>query len=399
MNFFANTGAVALSIRAAREDDLDRIVEIHSSCYPDDRDGGRRRLNFQQNPLGTLGDLRVAEQGGRVVAHGFGFPLGVWFGGTSVPSVGIASIGVAPEARGAGVGRALVAHLEAEARARGAVLAVLHPFRYAFYRTLGYADVSPNRRLRVDPRAVPRDWVESARHASLRAATGDDVARLGELHRRSARRTTGWLERPGALWTRILTNERVHVVVLGDAGYVAFELLQTAPHARTTLDVRELVADHPEARRTLWGFLGMQAGQVAELEIEVSDDDPITFALTDADGGRFGDATVEHALGIVVAGPMVRVLDVGGALAARGWSRDGQLSLAVDDVAYRLVVRDGRAAVRREGSAALRLDARTLASVAFGGLRVRDAVALGLAHGDDADGMLAGPPFHTLDRF
>ena len=103
---------MALSIRPGAESDLDRIVEIHTCCYPDDRSAAKRRLRFVQNPLGGLEDLRVAEVDGRIVGHGFGFRMQGWFGGAQVPLVGIASVGVAPEARGRGVGRALVGGLE-----------------------------------------------------------------------------------------------------------------------------------------------------------------------------------------------------------------------------------------------------------------------------------------------
>src|SRR6185312_7551574 len=122
-----------VTLRAATESDLDRLIEIHTACYPDDRGAESRRLNFVQNALGRLEDLRVAEQGGRIVGHGFGFSLGAWFGGASVRALGIASVAVAPESRGSGVGGAIVAGLEDEARGRGAVVAILHPFRQSFY--------------------------------------------------------------------------------------------------------------------------------------------------------------------------------------------------------------------------------------------------------------------------
>jgi predicted acetyltransferase len=407
MNFFANTGAVAVSIRAAREDDTDRIVEIHISCYPDERTAAQRRLNFVQNAMGRFDDLRVAERDGRVVGHGFGFSLAAWFGGVSVPIVGVASVGVAPEARGSGVGRAIVSELEREGRSRGAVLAVLHPFRHTFYRALGYADVTPQRRLVVDPRAVPEAWVTAARDAPLRAADANDTTAIVELHRGCARRALGWIERPSSLWGRIFASERLPIVMLGDTGYVAFEVVQSEPHAKTVVRVRELVTAHAEARRTLWGFLGMQAGQADEVQIEVADDDPIAFALTDIDGNRRGDAVVEHALGTVVAGPMVKALDVKAALEARGYPSDGE---SIFDLGHgpslRVTAKSGRASVRLEEApaGAVKTDARTLTSMAFGGLGVRGALALGLAHGDDAalasaDALLGGPPFHTLDRF
>ena len=76
------------------------IRDRHTAAFPDARGVPARRRNFTANPLGTLDDLHVVVEDGRIVAHAFLFALGVFFGGKVVPTGGIASVGVAPEARG-----------------------------------------------------------------------------------------------------------------------------------------------------------------------------------------------------------------------------------------------------------------------------------------------------------
>ncbi|HEY2366169.1 MAG TPA: GNAT family N-acetyltransferase [Polyangiaceae bacterium] len=363
-------------IRPATETDLDRLVEIHMASYPDDRGAPVRRLNFVQNAMGRLEDLRVCERDGELVGHAFGFDLATWFAGRAVPTLGIASVAVAPEARGSGVARDLLVGLEDEARGRGALVCILHAFRHGFYARRGYADVMPNVRLACDPRAIPHAWVKAARDAPLHGS--HDAKALIAMYDDACKRHTGWIRRPETLWTRRFASERRRWVVLDGAGYVAFETTQREPHARTRLFVHEMVARDDDARRTLWGFLGMQVGQCAEIDVEIAKDDPTPLALTDIDGARHGSEDVEHTVGRVVAGPMIKLLDRDRALAARGVSADALEGVTIDD--------------------------RALASVAFGGLGLRDAVALDLAYGDHtsvarADEALRIPPFFTVDRF
>jgi len=380
-------------IRPATEADLDRLVEIHMASYPDDRGAPARRLNFAQNSIGKLEDLRVFERDGRILGHAFGFDLAAWFSGRVVPILGIASVGVAPEARMTGVATELLQGLEDEGRSRGALLCMLHAFRHGFYARRGYADVTPNVRLACDPRAIPLEWVNEARDAKLVAMASqpakkgrrkggtsrDGAEAIIAMYDDACKRMTGWLRRPDALWARRFANERRHFVMLEkNAGYVSFETTQREPHAETRLFVHELVAKDAAARRVLWGFLGMQAGQVAEIDVEIAQGDPTLLALTDVDGARHGEEDIEHALGCVVAGPMIKILDRKRALAARG--------------------------VRAKAIDGVTIDDRALASVAFGGHSLRDAVALDLARGkkDDlarADEALRISPFFTLDRF
>ena len=398
----------ALAFRPATEEDLDRLVEIHGACYPDARGSAARRRNFEQNALGRLSDLVVAHRGDVLLGHGFAFQLHAFFGGRAVPIVGIASVGVAPEARGRGVAKALIEHIHSAGAHAGTVLSVLFAYRHAFYARLGYADVSPAHRFGCDPRAIPRAWVEAARKVELRAATGADREALIACYRREAAQRTGWLLRPEALWSRLLLSERLRTVIAARegavAGYVLFEIDQDEPHAETRMFVHELVADDDETRRILWGFLGAQSGQIAELEIELDARDPTPFALTDIDGRRGGTERLEHDLGSLVAGPMVRTLDARKALCARGYARDGAVDLDVDGDAFRLEIDGGVAKIAPAQGSKLEMDSRALASIAFGGLGVRDAARLGLVRGasDDlsrADELLTLPPFFALDRF
>ncbi|MBV9947634.1 MAG: GNAT family N-acetyltransferase, partial [Myxococcales bacterium] len=145
-----------IRVRPARADDLERLVEIHASAFPDRRRREERVRQLTLHPLAGAGDLWVGvDDGGALVGHALLFPLEAWFGGRRVRVGGIASVGVAPEARRRGVASALLAHLHEVARDRGDALTFLYPFRQRFYAEHGYAPAVAGRRLRLSPQAIP----------------------------------------------------------------------------------------------------------------------------------------------------------------------------------------------------------------------------------------------------
>jgi predicted acetyltransferase len=397
-----------LRFRPATEGDVDRVLELHFAAFTDERSATERRRNFTANPLGGLGDLVLALRGEDIVAQAFLFPLEAWFGGRSVRIGAIASLATAPEVRGQGLATALLEHLHVTADVRGEALTMLYAFRQRFYARLGYGTSSSRKRLAIEPSAIPEPWRALAR-ARVRRARGEDKDLMKRAYVRAASRTSGWLSRSDGFWDRHLSRERRQFLV-ADSGYVAFQLRQSEAHAATTLAVDELVADDDLTRCALLGALGAMRDQVAEIELEVDANDPLELALVDSDGRRFGTDAVEHDLGTIVGGPMLRIEDVPRALAARGYPADGALDVVVDgkneELAVSVRVRDGRAEVSSPlgAAAALRTTRSTLASVLYGGLRATDAARLGLLDADArtlarADAIFALPPLTPVDPF
>lgn len=400
---------MALTFRTAREADLERLLEVHTSAFPDARGREARVRNFTRNPLGRFEDLCVAVDGDAIAGHAFLFPLEAWFGGERVRVGGIASIGVAPEARGRGVGSAMLEHLCRISAARGDAVAVLYAFRQGFYARAGFATASSYRRLRLHPASIPPSW-RAQSELRARAASGEDRPALEACWEHVARRRTGSLVRGDRAWEHRLADERrVWLVVeaaQGVLGYVAWSLVQAEPHAQTVLVVDEVAARSDAAERALWALIGAQRDQVSEVRADVASDDPIDRALVDADRERFGDAEVEHVLGEVAAGPMVRALDPAVALAARGWGADGTLVLEVAGQRLQLEAKAGRATVApTQAEPHVRLDAPGLSAVAFGALPARDAARLGMLAARDeralalADALFRLPPYFSPDPF
>jgi predicted acetyltransferase len=399
-----------MRFRRAETGDIERLIEIHTSVFPNPRGADARRTNFERNPLGGFSDLHVAVDSGIVVAHAFLFSLEMGFGGVRVRVGGIATVGVAPEARGTGVAGALLDHVHGESTKRGDALTALYAFRQGFYAKKGYAPVSAAKYLTLSPRAIPRSW---RKHGFVRAARGEDRAAIVACHERAVLRGAGLLVRPERFWDRHFASERRRFYVATNAtgdvrGYIAWSVTQTEAHAKTTLDVRELVADDDDARRALLGLVGAQRDQVSEVVMQIDDADPIYRSSEDADQMTFGTEDVEHTLGLVVAGPMVRIDDAARAITARGYAKAGAIDVAISGGAsLRVEIDQGRARVTESGRGpTLALEgAQPLAQILYGGLAVRDAARLGLASAESpatldlADALFATPPYFALDPF
>lgn len=415
-----------MKFRKAVRSDLDRLTGIHLVAYPDDRSVEARERNFTQNPFGSLDDLVVVEDGGSIVGHAFLFRFRAVFGERWVKVGGIASVGVAAEARGRGVATALMSHLHARSDRRGDAITMLYAFRQGFYGRLGYGATSSRKRLVFSPRSVPEAWLGLGR-GRLRAMRGRDREECARLHTAAAEKASGRIERSTRFWERLVANERRTFLVLEEKGgrghsrlrgYVGFVLLQDDVHAKTRLLVDDLVAEDAETRRAIFGALGAMRDQIAEIVVEVAENDPIERVLVDPDGHRHGTRHVEHELGVLVGGPMVRIEDVPRALVARGY-RGGRagLEMRAFDVVVRepgerdvvlaasVRVRDGRAEVGpARGGPALETTRGGLGAIFYGGLAASDAVALGIAEASERlasqlDAVVAIPPLSAVDSF
>src|SRR5262249_55377633 len=161
-------------------------------------------------------------------------------------------------------------------------------------------------------------------------------------------------------------------------GYAAFTLQQDTAYGPTRLHVEEMITADDESRRALLGALSAMRDQVAKIIVEIADSDPLERALIDPDPHGSGDDWVEHDLGQLVGGPMIRIEDVPRALMARGYRGSGTFDIVVREadatevVAACVRVRDGRADVGpARGGGALQTTRAGLAAIFYGALSVR----------------------------
>jgi predicted acetyltransferase len=385
------------SVRPAREEDLERMVEIHAYSYPGSGSFEQQRRDLLHGSLGGLEVQRVVEHGGQLVGCGALYPLELWIGGRKVPVGGIGSVAVAPEARRRGAARALLGAMHAEMESTGAALSVLQPFEEGFYARLGYGLTCPYGSVRVPTRKLLS--LEGA-DATLQAVAVEG-SRAAALYEEVARTTSGRLARSERRWLyRFSKEERywmgVETTDHALQGYASFSYESRPADPRPTLFVHELTARNEAAKRTLLVAIGRQCEQAEMVTLTLAFDDALAIGLL---------GVTETKL---VRGPMVKAIGARRALMSRGYTGDGDITFVIDDEpekkALRLSVRSGVAEVSEASRADIELSGATLASLVASGLRPGEAAQLGLLRASPdvlsiAEHIFAGPRFLCLDWF
>jgi predicted acetyltransferase len=323
---------------------------------------------------GGLENVRVLRDGRAPVAALMLIPMGQYFGGASVPMVGLAGVGVAPERRGTGVGGELCRATVAELHRRGVALSTLYPSTQKLYRGAGWEVAGGRWEVRIAPGLIR---VHEA-SGDVRAMETADRPAVMELYRRCAPARNGELDRGPYCWTRVFEprgrSPLGFVIEHRGAleGYaVLYQIAREPPHS--DLIAHDLCAATPRAARKLLSLLAQHK----------------TLAQTAVWRGGPADALLhllpERGYEVHLRDPwMVRVCHVQRALEARGYSPGlrAELHLAVDDDAlprnagnWILRVEDGRGEVARGGRARLRTDVRALAAL-YTGYMTAEALAL-----------------------
>jgi len=379
------------------EAELDALTRIQAWAFGGEAQAVRVWLDRSGHE-----NVRVARRGSETVGGLIEIPMGQWFGGRSVPLLGIAGVGVAPEARGEGVALALMLDTLRSARERGFALSTLYPAALALYRAAGYELAGSRFLHKAVLRTLPTER-GSLRIVRLEAGATDAVE---ALYRAIAAERPGHLDRGPYVWRRVREDRRGEPYqgfgVYGPSGLEGYAYLsQRGPDDQRELVVHDFVAATSAAATRLLALFADHRSTMKSLVLAGAAPNPLILAPT------------EPLFRVELAETwMLRVIDPTEALAARGYPElesavDLELtdrSLPQNSGRYRLEASGGRAQVTRGGTGAVALDERALAALYTGffspALLARSA---GLT-GDAASlarlaTLFAGPPPSLCDFF
>ena len=319
----------------------------------------------------------LAEIDGQLAGHLRIRPYGQLFGGRSVPMGGLAAVAVDPWARGRGAAQALLDAALPIARDAGQVVSALYPTVPPLYRSRGWERAGVLEDLSLVPAAL--GLVRRPAGAELRPGGPGDLADLHACYQAVATAQDGMLDREGPSFSLAGVLDLDVVTVCPGRGYL------TASRRSDHVQVHDLVALDDEAGRALLHSLSSWGGFLKRIDIRPSD--PAALGAMAA-GALAGDVHVTPW--------MLRLVDLPGAIAARGWPaapllRNASIDLEVTDPwapwnqgRWRLELEDGSVRCEPGGAGDVQLAARGLGPWYAGGTPTSALRRAGVLRGGDA---------------
>src|SRR5687767_14060499 len=237
------------SYRAPTQDDLERIIALQTLGFNGPRSWQERMRHDPELEL-----FRVVEDDGRVQAILRFLPFAHCFGGRAIKGSGIASVAVAAEARGRGIGTILMRETLAELRDAGYVLSSLYPATARIYRSVGYGWGGVRTEWKASQKALPQ--TTELQVEPFDENTLDDAKAVYE---QVAAASNGLLQRDDSWWAKRVLDpgsddtQYRYLVREGGAptGYMIYTMKRGKDDWRSSLICRDFHWLTPRAARAL----------------------------------------------------------------------------------------------------------------------------------------------------
>ncbi|MFW6079140.1 MAG: GNAT family N-acetyltransferase, partial [Gemmatimonadota bacterium] len=354
-----------MALRPAEAKDVEPLARLWNRAFPGERTVEERIRRLETGePWGGLEDVWVEEGDGRLVGAFRTHRMTEYLAGAPVPMLGLAAVAVASSARRRGVGRRMCEAAIRIGRERGDLVSVLYPFRPSYYHALGWGMTGELRAFHFRPQALDAaglDPDDDTDIGTVRAAEPDDHPAIADCYARVAARSHGPIRRDERAWRHHLAADRTYAFIVedggggvggaretdigrggddGDAdapsgtpaagdlagrdgrrhvhGYLLARFERRRSPESSTLYVHELAADDDAAYRALLAWMANQRDQWSWIRYDARRDETFEHRLADARPPRSQSMRgLWFPTGRVLRGPMLRVLDLPGAVRAR----------------------------------------------------------------------------------
>ncbi|MFD0960943.1 GNAT family N-acetyltransferase [Paenibacillus chungangensis] len=259
-------------VRQLMREDMPESVRMGEYCFHYELSEEQRIVRAEQtDPSSMLGLFVEGKLASRLMVHS----MRIYVQGRLMDMGGVAGVATWPEYRGRGAADKLMRAALASMREVGQTVSLLHPFRFAYYRKLGWELLSEYRMYECPPAIL--QGLGGKEYTTRRT---DDWRVLDTLYTRYAMRYNGMLQRDEAWWKKLLAGDSAHRAVCYDGegkpqGYVRYKA------SGCTMIIYELVPLVAEARLSLLGYIGAHCSLIDAVKLRSPIVDPLLFLLAE----------------------------------------------------------------------------------------------------------------------
>ncbi|GAB1541578.1 GNAT family N-acetyltransferase [Scytonema sp. NUACC21] len=345
--------------KVTSQEDAQKLGDIIAQCFISPREN----TSFYFDRIG-LENFRLIRRNHHIAGGLAAIPMSQWWGGSRVPIIGLAAVGIAPEHRGDGSAIALLQHTLKELHANGVPISVLYPATQRLYRKAGYEQGGtyciweiPTQSIQVKEQPLPV------------LSVSPDSEAFGTLYQQKAKLNNGHLDRHPAIWQQLVKpeeQEAIYAYIIGSTerpqGYIIFSQHQNQDGS--FIRARDWAILTPAAGQSFWSLLANHRSQIKYIRWRGAAIDSLTLPLP--------EQTAKQKSSMLW---MLRIVDVVKALEKRGYSSATQAELHLeikDDLIpenngkFVLSVANGRGEVTSGGKGEMKLNIRGLAPLYTG---------------------------------
>jgi predicted acetyltransferase len=247
-----------MTLRIATAEDRKAIAPVlaHGYGFPESDVPGWLEKAGKDN-------VHVFEEEGGIVGSLLGIPMGQFFGGRAVPTLGVAGVSIAIPRRAKGAAARMMTDFVRMARQQKFAISTLYPATVTLYQRAGYERAGQRLRTTIDLRRfdLPRTNLRVEEHA---APTEEAMA----LYRQVAQKSPGYLDRGPYVWRRVreprgmVTRTFTFRGERRIEGYVVVN--HTQQESATKVTVVDAVAATRAGGQAIWSLLGGYQSVAAE---------------------------------------------------------------------------------------------------------------------------------------
>ena len=262
-----------MNVIRLKEDKFKEALRLSESAFQYKVD--EERLQQQLIKMKESHEIYGIMEGEDLAAKLHLIPFHIYIGKEKFKMGGVAGVATYPEYRRSGYVKELLQHSLQTMKKDGYTVSMLHPFAVAFYRKYGWelcADLLICHMTKSD--LVMKKHVNGTVKRFNKENHPEEVEKLYETF---AARFSGMLIRDKKWWLQAVYDDLTLAIYYDEnktaAGYMLYKI------ENNKMTVEEFVPLHNEARNGLWNFICQHDSMIKELEMTVSENEPLLYTL------------------------------------------------------------------------------------------------------------------------